>query len=107
MLIYTCIENNYAALPEDMPPGHEYICYGDAEAVGPWKVYPSKDYGDPVRTSRYYKILCPFDGPSIYCDATKLKFLNRTFFNLLYSWKILKVRTLRVCSALNLLFAPC
>ena len=82
MLIYTCIENNYAALPADMPPGHEYICYGDAEAVGPWKVYPSKDYGNPVRTSRYYKILCPFDGPSIYCDATKLKFLNRTFFEL-------------------------
>ena len=82
MLIYTCIENNYCSLPVEMPPGHEYVCFGDAEAVGPWKVYPSIDQGHPIRTSRYYKINCPFDGPSIYCDGTRLHLLNETFFDL-------------------------
>lgn len=81
MLIYTCIENNYCALPVEMPPGHEYVCYGSAEAVGPWKVYPSKNCGDPVRTSRYYKINCPFD-ESIYVDGSKLHLINEIFFDL-------------------------
>ena len=34
MIIYTCITNNYCKLPESMPDGNEYICFGEAEAVG-------------------------------------------------------------------------
>jgi len=64
-----------------MPEGHEYICFGEAEAVGPWKVMPGKDCGDPVRSSRYYKINCPFES-SVYVDASKLQFLREPFFTI-------------------------
>ena len=64
-----------------MPEGHEYICFGEAEAVGPWKVMPGKDCGNPVRSSRYYKINCPFES-SVYVDASKLQFLREPFFTI-------------------------
>ena len=79
MIIYTCITNGYGKLPETMPDGHEYYCFGEAEEVGPWKVLPGKDCGNPVRSSRYYKINCPFDS-SVYVDATKLHLLKEPFF---------------------------
>jgi len=79
VIIYTCITNNYCKLPENMPDGHEYYCFGEAEAVGPWKVLPGKDCGDPVRSSRFYKINCPFES-SVYVDATKLHLLKEPFF---------------------------
>ena len=79
MIIYTCITNNYSKLPEKMPSGNEYICYGEAEQVGPWEVRPGMDLGDPVRSSRYYKINCPFE-ESIYVDATRLHLLKEPFF---------------------------
>ena len=81
MIIYTCITNNYCKLPESMPDGHEYYCFGEAEEVGPWKVMPGKDCGDPVRSSRYHKINCPFDS-SVYVDATKLHLLREPFFTI-------------------------
>ena len=83
MIIYTCITNDYGKLPESMPEGHEYYCFGEAEAVGPWKVLPGKDCGDPVRSSRYYKINCPFDS-SVYVDATRLHLLKEPFFTISY-----------------------
>tara|TARA_Y100001972_G_C7634531_1_gene318517 strand:- start:386 stop:1096 length:711 start_codon:yes stop_codon:yes gene_type:complete len=64
-----------------MPEGHEYICFGEAEAVGPWKVMPGKDCGNPIRSSRYYKINCPFES-SVYVDATKLHLLKEPFFSI-------------------------
>ena len=64
-----------------MPDGHEYYCFGEAEAVGPWKVMPGKDCGNPVRSSRYYKINCPFES-SVYVDATKLHLLREPFFTI-------------------------
>jgi hypothetical protein len=82
MIIYTCITNKYCSLPEVMPDGAEYICFGDADEVGPWKVYPTVDCGDPVRTSRYHKINCPFDEDSIFVDGSKLKFLDDKFIEI-------------------------
>ena len=38
-----------------------------------------EDLGDPVRSSRKDKILCPFDGPSVYIDASKVHLLNDDF----------------------------
>ena len=35
--------------------------------------------GDPVRNSRKDKILCPFDEPSVYIDASKVHLLNDKF----------------------------
>ena len=64
-----------------MPEGHEYICFGEAETVGPWKVRPGKDCGNPIRSSRYYKINCPFES-SVYVDATKLHLLKEPFFSI-------------------------
>tara|TARA_B100000927_G_scaffold132270_1_gene106496 strand:+ start:5594 stop:6292 length:699 start_codon:yes stop_codon:yes gene_type:complete len=64
-----------------MPDGHEYYCFGEAEAVGPWKIMPGKNCGDPVRSSRYFKINCPFDS-SVYVDATKLHLLKEPFFTI-------------------------
>jgi len=82
VIIYTCITNKYCSLPEVMPDGADYICFGDADEIGPWKVYPTVDCGDPVRTSRYHKINCPFDEDSVYVDGSKLKFLNDRFIEI-------------------------
>ena len=82
MIIYTCITNKYCSLPEVMPDGAEYICFGDADEVGPWKVYPTVDCGDLVRTSRYHKINCPFDEDSIFVDGSKMKFLDNNFIEI-------------------------
>ena len=38
-----------------------------------------EDLGDPVRSSRKDKILCPFEGPSVYIDASKVHLLNDEF----------------------------
>ena len=38
-----------------------------------------EDLGDPVRSSRKDKILCPFEGPSVYIDASKVHLLNDNF----------------------------
>ena len=38
-----------------------------------------EDLGDPIRSSRKDKILCPFDGPSVYIDASKVHLLNDDF----------------------------
>ena len=38
-----------------------------------------EDLGDPVRSSRKDKILCPFDEPSVYIDASKVHLLNDKF----------------------------
>jgi hypothetical protein len=38
-----------------------------------------EDLGDPVRSSRKDKILCPFEGPSVYIDASKVHLLNDDF----------------------------
>lgn len=65
-----------------MPDGAEYICFGDADEVGSWKVYPTVDCGDPVRTSRYHKINCPFDEDSIFVDGSKMKFLDDNFIKI-------------------------
>ena len=64
-----------------MPDGHEYYCFGEAEAVGPWKVMPGKDCGNPIKSSRFYKINCPFN-ESVYVDATKLHLLKEPFFKI-------------------------
>jgi len=38
-----------------------------------------EDLGDPVRSSRKQKILCPFDEPSVYIDASKVHLLDDNF----------------------------
>ena len=38
-----------------------------------------EDLGDPVRSSRKDKILCPFDEPSVYIDASKVHLLDDNF----------------------------
>tara|TARA_B100001057_G_scaffold498299_1_gene604870 strand:- start:98 stop:2086 length:1989 start_codon:yes stop_codon:yes gene_type:complete len=38
-----------------------------------------EDLGDPIRNSRQDKILCPFDEPSVYIDASKVHLLNDEF----------------------------
>ena len=38
-----------------------------------------EDLGDPIRSSRKDKILCPFEGPSVYIDASKVHLLNDDF----------------------------
>ena len=35
--------------------------------------------GDPIRNSREDKILCPFDEPSVYIDASKVHLLDDKF----------------------------
>ena len=39
----------------------------------------TEDLGDPVRSSRKDKILCPFDEPSVYIDASKVHLLDDNF----------------------------
>ena len=38
-----------------------------------------EDLGDPVRSSRKDKILCPFEEPSVYIDASKVHLLDDNF----------------------------
>ncbi len=65
MIYYTINTNNYI---EDLQ-------------APPWvKVITEvEDLGDPVRSSRKDKILCPFEGPSVYIDASKVHLLNDDF----------------------------
>ena len=65
MIYYTINTNNYI---EDLQ-------------APPWvKVITEvEDLGDPIRSSRKDKILCPFEGPSVYIDASKVHLLNDDF----------------------------
>ena len=65
MIYYTINTNNYI---EDLqaPPWVQVIT-------------EVEDLGDPVRSSRKDKILCPFEGPSVYIDASKVHLLNDDF----------------------------
>ena len=65
MIYYTINTNNYI---KDLqaPPWVQVIT--DVE-----------DLDDPVRSSRKDKILCPFDEPSVYIDASKVHLLNDNF----------------------------
>jgi len=82
MIIYTCITNDYVELPTKMPVGPLYICFGISNPPKPWTGGLLPDLGDPVRTSRYAKILCPFQQDSVYVDASKLHLLNDSFIEL-------------------------
>ena len=82
MIIYTCITNGYAELPTKMPSGPLYVCFGVQNPPDPWVGGLLPDLDDPIRTSRYAKILCPFQQDSVYVDATKLHLLNDSFVGL-------------------------
>ena len=82
MIIYTCLTNDYVKLPEHMPSGAEYYVFGVDDPPHPWKPLPyAKHIKDPVRSSRYHKIYCPFE-ESVYIDATKLHLINDSFIEL-------------------------
>ena len=69
MIIYTCNTNNYI---EDLQAPAWVEVITDVE-----------DLGDPVRSSRKDKILCPFyDEDSVYVDASKVHLLNDQFLEL-------------------------
>jgi len=82
MIIYTVITNGYVDLHTDLPEGPLYIAYGIDNPPSPWISGLVEDLGDPVRSSRKTKILCPFDQPSIYIDASKLHLINEEFIKL-------------------------
>jgi hypothetical protein len=83
MIIYTCITNNYCKLPEVMPDGCEYYCIGDIKSSPGWTCIISPDFGDPIRTSRYPKIMSHmFFDEAIYVDASKLHLINDKFIEL-------------------------
>ena len=65
MIYYTINTNNYI---EDLQAPSWVKVITDVE-----------DLGDPVRSSRKQKILCPFDEPSVYIDASKVHLLNDKF----------------------------
>tara|TARA_B100000945_G_scaffold229164_1_gene185752 strand:+ start:1740 stop:2561 length:822 start_codon:yes stop_codon:yes gene_type:complete len=88
MIIYTCLTNNYVSLPTHMPAGPLYVCFGVQDPPDPWVGGLLPDLDDPIRTSRYAKILCPFQQDSVYVDASKLHLLNDSFIGL--SEEILK-----------------
>ena len=69
MIIYTINTNNYI---EDLQAPDWVEVITDVE-----------DLGDPVRSSRKDKILCPFaDEDSVYVDASKVHLLNDQFLEL-------------------------
>ena len=82
MIIYTVITNGYVDLHTDLPEGPLYIAFGIQDPPAPWTGGLVEDLGDPVRSSRKSKIICPFDQPSIYIDASKLHLINEEFLNL-------------------------
>ena len=65
MIYYTINTNNYI---QDLQAPDWVQVITDVE-----------DLGDPIRSSRKDKILCPFDGPSVYIDASKVHLLNDDF----------------------------
>ena len=64
MIYYTINTNNYIE---------------DLQAPDWVTVLEDFDDEDPVRGSRRQKILCPFDEPSVYIDASKVHLLNDKF----------------------------
>ena len=82
MIIYTCITNDYVQLPTKMPEGATYVCFGVQDPPDPWIGGLLPDLDDPVRTSRYVKILCPFQQPNVYIDASKIHLINDKFIEL-------------------------
>ena len=82
LLIYTCITDDYVDLCTDLPEGPTYVVYGIENPPAPWTGGIIEDLGDPVRSSRKPKILCPFDQPNIYIDASKLHLINEEFLKL-------------------------
>lgn len=69
MIYYTVNTNNY--IPDLVaPPWFHVITEVDDTT------------GDPVRDSRIPKILCPFDGPSVYVDASKVHLCGPEFMRL-------------------------
>jgi len=77
--IYTSITDGYYQLP---PTKHRSICYhdGTVEPQDGWELrLIDYHHEDPVRLSRYSKILCPISGPSVYIDASKLHTVNDKF----------------------------
>ena len=82
MKYYTAITNSYFQLPPNKS-GEHFICYhdGTVEEQDGWELrYIQYQHNDPVRLSRYPKILCPIDGKSVYIDASKLHTINDKFF---------------------------
>ena len=61
IIIYTSITDDYVDLCTDLPEGATYIVYGVENPPSPWTGASIEDLGDPVRSSRKPKILCPFD----------------------------------------------
>ena len=82
LLIYTCITDDYVDLCTDLPEGPTYVAFGVENPPAPWTGGRIEDLGDPVRSSRKPKILCPFDQPNIYIDASKLHLINEEFLKL-------------------------
>ena len=82
MLIYTCITDDYVDLHTDLPEGPTYVVFGIENPPAPWTGGRIEDLGDPVRSSRKPKILCPFDQPNVYIDASKLYLINDEFLKL-------------------------
>ena len=68
MRIYTINTNNYI---QDLQAPDWVEVITDVE-----------DLGNPVRSSRKDKILCPFEEPSVYVDASKVHLLNSNFLDL-------------------------
>lgn len=68
MIVYTINSNNYI---ENLQCPDWVHVITDVE-----------DLGDPIRNSRKDKILCPFDGESVYVDASKVHLLNDKFLEL-------------------------
>ena len=66
MIYYTVNTNNY--IPDLKAPDWVQVITNVDESTG-----------DPVRDSRIPKIRCPFSGPSVYIDASKVHLINEKF----------------------------
>ena len=69
MIYYTVNTNNY--IPDLQAPSWVEVITEVDESTG-----------DPVRDSRVPKIKCPFSGPSVYIDASKVHLINQKFKDL-------------------------
>ena len=81
MILYTSITNGYFQLPQ-LDLDCRCVCFhdGSVEEQEGWELeYIPGFSSDPVRMSRIVKMLCPFDEPNVYIDASKLHTLNNKF----------------------------
>lgn len=69
MIYYTVNIDNY--IPDLKPPPWIHVITEVEESTG-----------DPVRDSRIPKIRCPFSGPSVYIDASKVNLIGPKFMQL-------------------------